>query len=121
MPIALARAAPLLLLALAGCTTAGGNPVRDAAQSLGIGPKPVTVPDFIAASRPASSEYMPVGVSAPRPAVRARSPEGVTALQAELEGVRGRNAARAGAARRAGAGVKPQPAPRPAPTPPPAE
>jgi hypothetical protein len=115
-------ARPVLLLALgagvAACTTAQGNSVKDAVNAAGIGPKAVTAPDFIANSRPANADFMPVGVSAPPPAVRPRSADKVRDLEAELAGARGRNAARGGAAQRAGASVKPAAAPK---APPPAE
>lgn len=91
-PAALVLAASLV--GLAGCM-GDANPVRDQFNAAGIGPKPATAPDFVAASRPAALDYVPVGSAAPeRP--RAKSAAEVAALEAELEAVRGRNAARGG-------------------------
>lgn len=111
---------PLLALgaALAGCTMVEGNPLKDAANAAGIGPKAVTAPDFVANSRSGTADYMPIGVSAPPPAVRPRSQAKVQDLEAELSAARGQNAARGAQAQRAGAAVKPKPAPQ---APPPAE
>lgn len=86
--------------------------VRTLAVDAGYGPKAVAAPDFVEASRAKSpSAFMPVGVSAaPRP-VRAKSVEGQKALEAELEGARGRNESRGRAAERAGRAAKPAGAP----------
>jgi hypothetical protein len=58
---------------------------------------------------------MPVGVDAPKRPVRAKSVTGQKALEAELEGARGRNEARGRAAANAGQGaaatIKPAPVP----------
>ena len=91
------RFLPFAVLALAGLggCMGGANPVRDQFNAAGIGPKAVTAPDFVAASRPAGLDYVPVGSAAPeRP--RAKNAAEVKALEAELEAVRGRNAARGG-------------------------
>jgi hypothetical protein len=80
--------------ALAGCMS-DANPVRDQLNAVGIGPKAVTAPDFVAGSRPATLDYVPVGSSAP-PRPRAKTAGEVKALEAELEAARGRNAARGG-------------------------
>lgn len=110
------RAAPALLLAaalgLAGCS--GDVGALRGVGLAGAAPKGPEAPDFVAGSRgKAEQDYMPVGVSAPRRAVRAKSTEGQKALEAELEGARSRNAARGRAAESAGRTVNPAPAPSP--------
>lgn len=88
--------------ALVGCV-GDANPVRDAVNAAGIGPKPVAAPDFVAGSRPAGLDYLPVGVSAPPRESRARSADSVKSLEAELVASRGRNEARGREAGRVGA------------------
>lgn len=83
-------------LGLGGCM-GDANPVRDRLNAAGIGPRAVAAPDFVAQSRPAALDYVPVGTSAP-PRDRARSAAEVRALEAELEAARGRNEARGGLA-----------------------
>lgn len=89
------------LLALAGSAALAGcmgdaNPVRDQFNAVGIGPKAVTAPDFVAQSRPSELDYVPVGTAA-RERPRAKTAAEVRSLEAELEAARGRNAARGGA------------------------
>lgn len=74
---------------------------------LASAPKGPEAPDFVAASRKADETFLPVGVSAPPRPVRAKSAEAQKALEAELEGVRARNAARGRAAESAGRAVAP--------------
>jgi len=109
------HAAILALLAspLAACS---GDVVRSLASDAGYGPRVVAAPDFVAETRsPAAPDYMPVGVDAPKRPIRAKSITGQKALEAELEGARGRNAARGRAAASAGQGaaatIKPAPPP----------
>lgn len=104
----------LALLALPACTMVEGNPLKEAANAAGIGPKAVAAPDFVANSRPSAPDYLPIGLSAPPPATRPRSAAKVKDLEAELSAARGHNTARGAQAQRAGAAVKPKPAP-PAP------
>lgn len=106
-------AAALLAGALAGCS---GDVVRSLASDAGYGPRKVAAPDFVTESRGKDqSDYMPVGVDAPKRPVRAKSVTGQKALEAELEGARGRNEARGRAAASAGQGaaatIKPAPPP----------
>ncbi len=91
----LALALPVLALA-AGCSS-DVNPMKAAFLGTGSGIKAVQAPDFVANSRKAGADFMPVGESAPRP-TRARSAEGMKALQSELEGARSRNEAKGRAA-----------------------
>jgi len=102
----------LLAAPLGACS---GDAVRTLATDAGYGPRVVAAPDFVTESR--SKEpvaFMPVGVDAPKRAVRAKSAEGQKALEAELEGARGRNESRGRAAESAGRGaaatIKPAPA-----------
>ncbi|MEL6060751.1 MULTISPECIES: hypothetical protein [unclassified Methylobacterium] len=108
------RAAILAVLtgSLAACS---GDVVRSLASDAGYGPRVVAAPDFVTESRSkAAPDYMPVGVDAPKRAVRAKSVTGQKELEAELEGARGRNEARGRAAASAGQGaaatIKPAPA-----------
>jgi hypothetical protein len=108
------RAAARLALAAAlsaGLSACAGdqNPVRDAFVGAGLGTTLPKRPDFVEASRPASTEYMPVGVSAPpRPSAK-RTPEQVKALEAELDGTRARNQSSADEARRLATTPAPEP------------
>lgn len=108
---------PLALLALAilaGACSSDVNPVKAAMIDAGYGSKPVQAPDFVEGSRREGIGYMPVGESAPKRSVRARSTEAQKALEADLEGARNRNEARGraaeGAAKATGKGLKPAPA-----------
>jgi hypothetical protein len=102
----------LLVGALGACS---GDVVRSLASDAGYGPRVVAAPDFVTDTRSkAQPDFMPVGVDAPKRPVRAKSVTGQKALEAELEGARGRNEARGRAAESAGRGaaatVKPAPA-----------
>lgn len=110
------RVAVLVLIAapLAACS---GDAVRSLASDAGYGPRVVAAPDFVAGSRGKErADFMPVGVDAPKRPVRAKSTTGQKALEAELEGARGRNEARGRAAASAGQGaastIKPAPPPQ---------
>ncbi len=103
----------LLALPLAACS---GDAVRALATDAGYGPRVVAAPDFVTGSRSKDTQdYMPVGVDAPKRPVRPKTVTGQKALEAELEGARGRNEARGRAAASAGQGaaatIKPAPAP----------
>ena len=52
--------ATLAASGVAGCN-GSFNPVRDVATAVGAGPQLATSPDFVARSRPANLEYMPIG------------------------------------------------------------
>ncbi|MCJ2140461.1 hypothetical protein [Methylobacterium sp. E-066] len=112
-----ARGFALAVLALsAGLLAAcSGDAVRTLATDAGYGPRVVAAPDFVTESRGKEAPaFMPVGVDAPKRPVRAKSSEGQKALEAELEGARGRNESRGRAAESAGRGaaatIKPAPA-----------
>ena len=101
------------LLALCAAAATGAcssdlSPIKTLAVEAGYGPKPVAAPDFVANSRStADPAFMPVGVSAPARPLRAKSVESPKALEAELEGARGRNESKGRAAESAGKATKP--------------
>ncbi len=84
-------------LALAGCA-GDANPVRDLVVASGVtGGEPKPAPDFVSRSRSTGADYVPVGTSAPKPASRPKTAAEVSSAEAELDRVRARNQARAGA------------------------
>lgn len=93
-----------LVASLGACST-DANPVRDAVQRAGYGPKIAPAPDFVAASRPANLDYLPVGRPASAPSPKGKRADEIKAAEAEMETVRASNASRGAAARRA-AGAK---------------
>ena len=73
--------------------------MRDAFVATGVGAKPPPAPDFVRDSRPATIDYLPVGVSAPaRPVTRKTAAE-VKASEAELDALRTAQEAQAAQAR----------------------
>jgi len=94
----IAMAVPLL----AGCTE--GNPVRDAAQGVGLAGRPSEPADFVRGSRATSpTGFMAVGVSAPPRPVARRTAEEFRAMEKALDADRARLQAQGAAARQAGA------------------
>ena len=118
MPGSPRRTVLLVLAALAPAACAPGtNLVRDAFQAVGVGPKEVQAPDFVAQSRTERKDYVPVGTSAPaRPTPKKTAAE-VGRAEAEMDGARAANAARAAEARAAGSTPPPAPARAPAAAP----
>jgi hypothetical protein len=99
-PILPALFGPALALALGGCA-GDANPVRDAALAAGVtGGEPKPAPDFVARSRPAEVDYVPIGVSAPPRRYRAKTKDEVEGAEAQMNRVGRANAARAAGARR---------------------
>lgn len=98
--------AALAAFGLLGACSGDLNPMRIAYGTGEAGP-PVKTPDFVAQSRRTGDEFMPVGVSAPARPVRAKSAEGMKALEADLEAARGRNEAKGRSAESAAQGAKP--------------
>ena len=94
---------------LAACVTET-NPVREAATAVGLGPKIDPAPEFVARSRPAKLDFIPVGAAAEGRPTPARSADQVKATEAELEAARAANEAAAAAARQ---GAAPAPLPPP--------
>ncbi len=78
--------------ALAGC--------QSVARSTGFATEAPQRPDFIAQTRPATLEYVPVGTAAPE-RTKPKTADEVKRAEAELEALRKRHAAQAGAAPRA--------------------
>ncbi len=94
-------AVSLLLLVASGCS-ATTNPVRDVFAEFGAGPPTATAPDFVAKTRPAELDYIPVGRPAQAPTA-ARTPAEIAQFEAELEAERLRAESQGAAARGAGA------------------
>ncbi len=118
MPGSPCRIALLALAALAPAACASGaNPVRDAFQAVGVGPKEVRAPDFVAQSRTERKDYVPVGTSAPARPIPKKTAAEVSRAEAEMDGARAANAARAAEAQAAGATPPPAPARPPAAAP----
>ncbi len=96
--VVVAVALPLL----AGCTET--NPVRDAAQGVGLAGRPSEPADFVRSSRAsAPTGFMAVGVSAPPRPVARRTADEFRAMEQALEADRARLQAQGAAARQAGA------------------
>jgi hypothetical protein len=110
----------VVVAALAGCS-GDANPVRDAAVAIGAGPKITPAPDFVAQTRPARLDYIPIGTAGAGRPTPARTAAEVKAAEAELEAVRTANEAAAQAARQGQPTSPPAPAkpkrPKPARTP----
>ncbi|WP_210331103.1 hypothetical protein [Microvirga terrestris] len=98
----------LAVVGVAGCN-GGFNPVRDVATAVGAGPQTAATPDFVARSRPANLEYMPIGTSVPERPTPARTAEETKAAEAELDALRTRNEAAGAAAAEAGKTPPPEP------------
>lgn len=96
LPVAL-----ILASAVSGCA-GDTNPVRDAAIAAGVtGGEPKPAPDFVARTRPAQVDYVPVGVSAPPRRYRAKNKDEVESAEAQMNRLSRTNESRAAAARRA--------------------
>ena len=112
MRVAVILGLATLTATLAACS---GDAARTLALDAGYGPKTVAAPDFVVESRsPQTPDFMNVGVDAPKRAVRPKSAESQKALEAELEGARGRNESRGRAAESAGKGTAKAAKPAPA-------
>lgn len=103
----------LLAMSLAGCSN-DANLVRDAAVAAGItGGEPRPAPDFVTRTRSADVDYMPIGTPVPARR-RPKDADAVADAEAQMNGLRSRNEALGGSARRAGR----TPAAKPAVAPP---
>ena len=100
---------------LAACS-GDTNWARDAAVWSGVGAERKPAPDFVTQSRPATTDYMPVGVAPPKRALEAKPKNTVTAVEAEMDAVRTANEGRGNEARQIGAAA---PAAQPPVLPPP--
>ena len=111
-----APAFAMIMVAAAGVAGCNSNPVRDVATSLGAGPQVAPTPDFVARSRPATLDYMPIGTSVPDRPTPARTADEIKAAEAELDALRTRNEAAGAAAAEAGKTPPPEPVRLPANT-----
>jgi hypothetical protein len=102
----------LLIANVAGCAE-GSNPTRDLFASVGAGPKTAPAPDFVASSRPASLDYMPIGTPQAGRPTAARTADEIKAAEAELDAIRARNEAAGKSASELGGTPAPQPIPLP--------
>jgi hypothetical protein len=99
------RPALLLLAAGAGALAACSsdvNPVRDVVVATGLVSEPRPAPDFVTQSRPASTDYAPVGVAPPPRATKPKSAADVKNAEAELDALRASSEGRAAKTRQAG-------------------
>lgn len=116
-----------LSLVAAGCSQAGdgpsptgstSSPIRGAAELTGFATTVPPAADFVAQSRKGEPEYMPVGITPPARSLKARSPQEVKALEAELDNTLRQHNAASGRKptgdvyKSAAAEAKPAPTPR---------
>jgi hypothetical protein len=106
----------LAMLAAAGLAGCNSNPVRDVATAVGAGPQMAPSPDFVARSRPANLDYMPIGTPVPERPTPARTAEEIKAAEAELDALRAQNEAAGAAAAELGKTPPPEPIKLPANT-----
>jgi len=99
----------LILSVAAGVGGCNSNPVRDVATSLGAGPRSAPTPDFVARSRPANLDYMPIGTPVPDRPTPARTAEEIKAAEAEMDALRSRNEAAGAQAAELGKTPPPEP------------
>ena len=107
--------AMLAAFGVAGCN-GSFNPVRDVATYLGAGPQSAATPDFVARTRPADLEYMPLGTPVAERPTPARSATEIKAAEAELDALRTQNEAAGAAAAELGKTPPPEPVRLPANT-----
>lgn len=85
-------------LALAACTSSQAQdetrtPVKSVAETVGMATTPPEPAGFVKATRPAQTEYLPVGVTPPPRAIKPKTPAQVKALESELAATRARTQA----------------------------
>ena len=117
-PLSIPRFSAAAMILFATVTVAGcnSNPVRDVAASVGAGPQMAPSPDFVARSRPASLDYMPITASVPERPTPARSAEEIKAAEAEMDALRAQNEAAGAQAAELGKTPPPEPVKLPANT-----
>jgi hypothetical protein len=143
--VGVAAATAVMALAGAGCSRADDSasrivkaPIRGAAEITGFATTTPEPKDFVKQTRNPNADFMPVGVTPPARSLRAKTPEEIKALEADLDGTLKKHNAAAGRApssdkfkSAASAGPKtnasprgadrffipPKPAPAPAPAP----
>ena len=100
------RRLPLVLtlsgLAALGACSGDTNWVRDAAVWSGVGAERKPAPEFVVQSRPATTDYVPVGVAPPKRDVEAKAQAAVKAAESEMDAVRTANEGRGSEARQFG-------------------
>ncbi len=103
-PLALACAVAFL----AGACAGEDSLARQGARATGFATTSPGAADFVAGSRPATAEYLPVGVSTPaRPAPK--NADDIKKIEAELESLRSANESSAASARSLGSAPPPEP------------
>jgi hypothetical protein len=117
-PLSIPRfsAAAMILCAIPSVAGCNSNPVRDVAASVGAGPQMAPTPDFVARSRPANLEYMPISASVPERPTPARTADEIKAAEAEMDALRARNEAAGAQAAELGKTPPPEPVRLPANT-----
>jgi hypothetical protein len=117
-PLSIPRfsAAAMILCAIASVAGCNSNPARDVAASVGAGPQMAPTPDFVARSRPANLEYMPISASVPERPTPARTADEIKAAEAEMDALRARNEAAGAQAAELGKTPPPEPVRLPANT-----
>ena len=96
----------LAAVATAGCS---GNPTGEFLESSGLAPKTAPRPDFVAASRPQSLDYIPIGTPQQGRPTAAKTADEVKAAEAELDALRAQNQTRGEAAAQLGGTPAPEP------------
>jgi hypothetical protein len=92
--------AGFVLPALPGCSS-DTNWVRDAAVWSGVGAERKPAPEFVVQSRPATVDYVPIGVAPPK-REPAKAASTVKAVESEMDTIRTTNEGRGSEARRSG-------------------
>jgi hypothetical protein len=113
--------AVLLVLALAAPAAAKAqdadqnptNPLIDLARKVKLLPEPVEPKDFVKQTRPAQTDYLPIGVLPPAGELKVKTPEELKAMEAELDTARAHHDKISG---RPPPKLMPQAKPMPAPT-----
>ncbi|GGC71496.1 hypothetical protein [Chelatococcus reniformis] len=105
-----AAAAAAALLAMGGCAAELGTSVKGVAKATGFATDSPKSTEFVAASRPARIDYMPVGIAQPARPTPPKSAAEVQALQKNLEDTRTANTEAGRSAQAAGQTPAPTPA-----------
>ena len=86
-------AAATIALAGAGCSQAGDSaasivkaPIRGTAELTGFATTTPEAKDFVKQTRNPDADFMPVGVTPPARSLRAKTPEEIKAMEADLDG-----------------------------------
>ncbi|MGL4813524.1 MAG: hypothetical protein ACRCXM_17275 [Beijerinckiaceae bacterium] len=96
----------LAVLSAAGCASGTSDAASTALTGTAFGPKAAEPKDFVVATRPATLEYLPVGVTPPQRSIRPKTPAELEAEKAALAGESQRAASNAAAVGAAGSRVK---------------